>query len=105
MSPEYKVALLGLAFSLMALPFLVAAWRRRQLPTNDDAMYGVVKGDEHPNAVPPALVSPARARLAGMGLAAALVLVAGMIVLSVVKSFGPPAPLAPPVQSGPPLHP
>ncbi len=105
MTPEYKVGLLGLAFSLLALPFFLAAWRKRQLRANDDAMYAVVKGEESGGGVPVARVSPARARLAGIALAAALLLMAGMIVLTIVKSLGPAAPLMPPVQSGPPLHP
>lgn len=105
MSPEYKVALLGLVFSLLALPFLVAAWRSRQLRTNDDAMYAVVNGDDSPQAALVARVSPARGRLAGIALAAALIVVAGMLVLTVTKSLGPTAPLAPPVQSGPSIHP
>ncbi len=103
MSPEYKAALLGLAFSILAVPFFVAAWRTRQLRANDDAMYSVVKGEDPPLGVPVASVSPARARLAGVALAAALILMAGMIVLTVVKSLVPAAPLAPPVQSGPPI--
>ena len=103
MSPEYKAGLLGLVFSVFAVPFLVAAWRKRQLRVNDDAMYAVVKGDENPGSVPVACVSPARARLAGIALAAALLLMAAMIVLTVVKALAPPAPPAPPVQSGPPL--
>lgn len=103
MSPEYKAGLLGLAFSVFAVPFLVRAWRSRQLRVNDDTMYTVVKGEENPSAVPVATVSPARARLAGIALAAALLLVAAMVVLTVVKSRAPAAAPAPPVQSGPPL--
>ncbi len=101
MSPEYKAGLLGLVFSVFAVPFLLAAWRKRQLGVNDDAMYAVVKGEESSSAVPVATVSPARGRLAGIALAAALILMAIMIVLSVVKALAPAAPLAPPVQSGP----
>lgn len=103
MSEEYKAALLSLVFSVLAVPFLVWAWRRRQLRVDDNAMYAVVEGDEKPGAVPVARVSPARARLAGIALAAALLLMAGMIVLTVWKAFGPVAPLAPPVQSAPAL--
>jgi len=103
MSTEYKAGLLGLLFSVFAVPFLLRAWHSRQLRINDDAMYAVVKDDENPNSVPVACVSPARGRLAGIALAAALILMATMIVLSVVKALAPAAPLSPPVQSGPPL--
>lgn len=103
MSPEYKVALLGLVFSVLALPFLLSAWRRHQLRSTDEAMYEVVKSDDSPHAVPVASVSLARARPAGVALAAALLLIAGMIVQIVIRSLAPPAPLSPPVQSGPAL--
>ncbi len=104
MSPEYKAALLGLVFSIVAIPFLVGAWRKSQLRLGDDTMYGVVAGEEDPADVPVAVVSPARARLAGIALIAALLLVGLMTVLTVVKSFAPAVPLAPPVQSGPLPH-
>lgn len=89
MTPEYKIALLGFAFTVLALPCLLAA--RRQFQTGDDAMYAALDDDAPDYDAPAAPASPRRARWQGAVLAAVFASLAASIVLTLLAAAAPVA--------------